>query len=123
MNAPCKLRLVDDRGAERDWAWHSIGYFAFAPRSINNEISAILGHPVYCMGIEKIIMPLGNDVWMNRLFVQTGERDDKYLLTYEIMSPEICQQIKAILQRQITEAQKAEMEREYQRFKEERGIE
>jgi hypothetical protein len=123
MNTPCELRLVDDRGAEKEWAWRGIGYFAFCPQSINSEISAILGHPVYCMGIEKIIMPLGNEIWLDRLFVQTGQRDGDYLLTYEIMSPELCAQIKPILQRPLTAQQKAEIETEYQNFKKERGIE
>lgn len=113
MNKPCRLRTVDSRDTEQEWADRHIGYYVWMPTSIRHEISEILGHPVYCAGREK-----NGDAHGSRIFLQTGQRDGNYLLTFEVVSKARCKKVIKVVERPVTQAQRDEMDREWEKARE-----
>ena len=90
---------------EEEFHTNHVAYFIWSPPSIIMKCSNILGTSVYCMAIERT-----GEVYGDRMFVQTGAREDMKLITFEIMSGEAAQ-VKEILLAKITKSVKEEMKR------------
>jgi hypothetical protein len=109
------LRLVDTRGTEREFHDNHVGYFAFLPGSLRQKIADILKVPIYSVARE-----MNGDILHrtkgSRVFVQTGEQDGKYMLTYEVISKDLCEQVIAILDAPITQELRNESEADYRRM-------
>lgn len=110
------LRLVDTLGEEKEWSDGCIGYYLWMPPSVRKSLSKIIGHPVYSFGVEKEKNDDGEWVEVERYFVQTGERNGTYLLTFEIMDKELNPFITPILKQKLTDQQRQEIEDEYHRM-------
>lgn len=95
---PCELREVDTRGEEKEFHDSHCGVYIWMPNIIKAEIGVLLGHPVYSVGRE-MYGPMNNRTYGDRIFVQTGKRDGRYLLTFEVPE-EQAKQVIAILERE-----------------------
>jgi hypothetical protein len=106
--------LVDSRGKEKEFHDNHIGVFAWLPGSIRQKIADLLQQPVYSVARE-INGDIQHRTQGKRIFIQTGERDDRYVLTFEIMDENLCNKINAILDEPVTDELRAESEADYHR--------
>jgi hypothetical protein len=108
------MRLVDSRGVEKEFDFTHIGYYVWLPGSLRQKIADVIRVPVYSVGRE-ITGPITNRTNGNRIFIQTGERDGTYLLTFELMPEDLCEKVRAILDAPITDALREESNADYHR--------
>jgi hypothetical protein len=107
-----ELRKIEPNGPEQEWMDNHCGYYVWLPSSICNDIATLTGWPVYCVGREAN-GPIDNRTHGKRIFVQTGERQGTYLLTFEVVDPIMCDFIITLLDRSVTQALRDESERNY----------
>jgi len=123
VKPPCNLREVDTRGTEKEWSDNHVGYYISLPRTLEKKIEMVLGESFYSVAREKETRPYPeNDILGKRVFIQTGYRDGTYLITYEVMDPELCRQICEILDTPLTPELREEAERDYQAFCRKLGV-
>jgi hypothetical protein len=115
------LRLMDTRGVEKEFHDNHVGTYIWLPGSLKKMIGEVLGAPIYSVGRETY-GPMDNRTYGDRVFVQTGERDGNYLLTFEVVEPELCARVVEILSTPPTKELRDESQRDYEQKCRELGI-
>ena len=108
------LRLVDSRGAEKEFHDAHVGTYVWLPGSLRQKIANILQVPVYSVARE-VYGDIEHRTQGKRVFVQTGEKDGEYVLTFEVIPEDLCQKIRMILDSPITPVLHEESEADYRR--------